>query len=100
VKAWQSSSVETHGAVHALNVKLAEISAVKAGQLLHEIEEPFLPIIARSSRRSWRPLRRRRSTRARYTSMSTAKGNRRRAGDRRGVHAVDHRRLARRNHAI
>jgi hypothetical protein len=46
IKAWNSASIATHGAVHALNWDLTEDIALKVGEVLHAVEEPFLPILA------------------------------------------------------
>jgi hypothetical protein len=45
-KAWQTASVESHGQVRALDLNLAEDVALRAGRVMHELEAPFLPIMA------------------------------------------------------
>jgi hypothetical protein len=46
LKAWQTASLETHGQLRALDMNLAQDIATKAGALMHELEEPFMPLMA------------------------------------------------------
>jgi hypothetical protein len=46
IRAWEAASIETHGEVHALSFDLTEDIALKVGERLHAVEEPFLPVIA------------------------------------------------------
>jgi len=45
-KALVSSHAESKGAVYSLFFKLLEETAFKAGEGMHRLEEPFLPVIA------------------------------------------------------
>jgi hypothetical protein len=45
-KAWQTADLETHGHLQAVTFNLMNETAMRAGELMHLLEAPFLPVMA------------------------------------------------------